>query len=773
MAEIVFFDNKSRNALATRRLSKDGRKFPVSHIALIGDFPPRRCGIATFTCDTRDALLLAKPDIIVDVYAMDDQTGVMEGVQDVLLINDNKLSDYILAAEHINSSGAEMAWIQHEFGIFGGPDGEMVIDLLDRIELPVAVTLHTLLDNPSLNQRRIMDAIIDKASTLIVMAKKGRDILTKCYDVSSKNVVVIPHGIPDFPYVNPDTVKAQLGLQGRDVILTFGLLSPEKGIGDMIEAMPAIIQKRPQALYVVLGATHPHIIAGQGENLRHGLQNRAAELGISDNIVFIDSYVDLDLLTQYLQAADVYVTPYHNPNQITSGTLSYAVGLGKPVVSTGYVHAKELLGDGTGVLVPFRDSDSLATAVTRLLTDDTYRNELAQRAYHVGRSMTWSRYAKTALSVFGDILSEKIEISLAPHVTEKETLVGTSALERMTDDTGMFQHSRFGVADRDHGYCIDDNARALALVSLADDLPAVLRARLSAVYASFVQHAWNPDLGVFRNFMHYGRHWLEDAGSSDSNGRTLMSLAIAATKHDDILIREWANELYRETAPRVQLSHSVRATAFSMLAAIKMEEAGRGLDDNISEIRAGADRLLKCLRASRRKGWNWFESSLAYDNCRLPEALLKAGQVLDDANLIEEGLGTMNWIMLNQISNEGWFRPVGSESFGKHYSFPEPFDQQPLEALAAIEGCMAAVVHEPAQKWLDYGEAAYAWFQGINDLHVAVADTISGECCDGLTPVSINANRGAESILAWQLASRQIVQLRNLMITKDTIAVKA
>ncbi len=773
MAEIVFFDNKSRGGISSQYGRDTTKPSPISHIALIGDFPPRRCGIATFTCDTRDALLLANPDMNVDVYAMDDMSGVMFGIDDVYLINDNVAADYKIAAEAINSSNAQMVWLQHEFGIFGGPDGEMVLELLNRIDVPVTVTLHTLLENPSDNQKRIMDAMIVKASKLIVMAKQGRDILIHHYGVNAEKIVIIPHGIPDVPYVRPDTIKQQLGLEGRDVILTFGLLSPEKGIGDMIKAMPAIINQRPNATYLVVGATHPHIIAGQGENLRHGLQNRAAELGISDNVLFVDSYVDLEILTQYLQAADVYVTPYHNPNQITSGTLSYAVGLGKPVVSTGYVHAKELLGDGTGIVVPFRDSDSLASAVTRLLTDDTYRNQLAERAYHVGRSMTWSRYGKSALGVFNKIINTVAKSEIMSTHANENPVVGMSALERMTDDTGMFQHSRFGVADRNHGYCIDDNARALALVSIADDLPKSNRAKLSAVYSAFVQHAWNPDLGMFRNFMHYGRHWLEDVGSSDSNGRTLMSLAIAATRHDDIMIREWANELYRETAQKIELTHSPRATAFAMIAATIMQDSNCGLDNNMPVIRAGSDFLLKRLKANRRKHWNWFESSLAYDNCRLPEALIRAGIILDDKDCIVEGLGTMNWIMLNQVSNDGWFRPVGSDSFGKHYTFPEPFDQQPLEALAAIEGCMAAMAVDPSQKWLDYGEAAFAWFQGINDLHAALADPLTGECCDGLTSVGVNANRGAESVLAWQMAARQIICLRNMVAMDADIAIKA
>jgi glycosyltransferase involved in cell wall biosynthesis len=771
MAEIVFFDNKIRNGHSPPKSTVILQK-QLSHVALIGNLPPRRCGIATFTADTRDALMQAKPNLIVDVYAMDDGQGDFARADDVFHIAQVDTSAYLAAAQQINDSKADLVWLQHEFGIFGGPDGDMVIDMVDAIDMPLAVTLHTVLEKPSANQRRVMKALIEKASVLIVMATKGRTILQSCYGVSEDKIKVIAHGIPDLPYIAPDLAKPSINLQGHKVILTFGLLSAEKGIGDMIEAMPSIIAENPDALYIVLGATHPHVVAENGEALREGLMLRAAELNITDSVRFIDSFVDLNLLTHYLQAADIYVTPYHNPDQITSGTLSYAVGLGKPVVSTRYVHAQELLGDGTGVLVPFRDSAALAGAINHLLGDDTMREYLAARAYHVGRSMTWRRYAKAALGVFGDIIAQATVTPIAPSNITKPVL-GTTALERLTDDTGMFQHSRFGVADRNHGYCIDDNVRALALVSIADDLPGGMRTKLAQTYAAFVQHAWNTDLGVFRNFMHYDRHWLEDAGSSDSNGRTLWALALAASRHHDPMIREWANELYRETVPRLAIFHSPRAMAFSVLAAVEMEENGLGLKTNRKMIRDGAEDLLAKLCDNRREGWDWFECGLAYDNCRLPEALIRAGVILGDDDMAANGLETLEWVMRLQIAAEGWFRPVGSESFTGAYAKPKPFDQQPVEALAAIEGCLAAASYQPEQKWLDWGEAAFAWFMGVNDLHIPLADEITGECCDGLTSSGVNANCGAESVLAWQVSARQILRLRGIALAIEDVSAQA
>ena len=736
----------------------------LSRIALVGNYPPRRCGIATFTRDSRDALVAAQPDLAVDVYAMDDGQNGLNFDLDISHLRQNVTADYYAAAERINQSGADIVWLQHEFGIFGGLDGGLIVYFLGKIEISVAVTLHTILEKPSPNQRRIMDAIIARADLLIVMAEKGREILARCYGVPEAKIAIIPHGIPDRPYILPEVAKEEFGFEGRAVILTFGLLSPEKGIADMIEAMPEIVAATPEALYVVLGATHPHVIAHSGNTLREGLQARVGELALSGNVKFVDDYVDLDLLTRYLQAADVYVTPYHNPDQITSGTLSYAVGLGKPVVSTGYVHARELLGDGTGAIVPFRSPDALARSVSNLLTNDARRDQLARRAYRIGRSMTWDRYAAAAITAFQKLAPEAQSRVDAATLPSRE-IVGIAALERLTDDNGMAQHSRFGVTDRRHGYCVDDNARALALVSVANDMPFVARAKLGHIYAAFVQHAWNADIGAFRNFMHFDRHWLEDQGSSDSNGRTLLALAVCAAHHPDPLLREWANELYREAHPRVAVENSPRAIAFSVLAAVTMQQAGLSGSDVLTKVEKGAQHLLTMLAASRRDDWIWFESVLAYDNCRLPEALLRAGHLLEDDDLVSAGLESLGWIMRLQTAEQGWFKPIGSTSFGRAYEKPLPFDQQPIEALSAIDACVAAAEHEPAAKWAAWGEAAFAWFSGANDLGLALADLATGECCDGLTLEGRNANRGAESVLAWQAAARQVIRLRAMSTT--------
>jgi glycosyltransferase involved in cell wall biosynthesis len=722
-----------------------------SHIALLGNFPPRRCGLATYTHDSWLALKGHPSAPRVDVYAMDD--GQVEGYGPDIdtLIPQDDVAAYHAAADAIDASGAQILWVQHEFGIFGGESGSYLLGLVNRVSIPVAVTLHTILESPNGSQRSVLESLLDRASTIIVMAEKGREILERVYHVDPAKVSVIPHGIPDRPLGDTVAARARLGLPERPTILTFGLLSPDKGIADMIEAMPAIRAQSPDAHYVVLGATHPHLVRREGEQYRDTLIARVAELGLQDSVSFVDRFVELDELTEWLTAADLYVTPYRNPAQITSGTLSYAIGLGKAVVSTPYVHATEILSDNHGALVPFRAPDALATAVGGLLTDDVARNQMSLRAYARGRTMTWPRNAETVLAAMSPALRHRRN-GLG------EPVLRLSPVERMTDGVGMLQHSVFGIADRDHGYCIDDNARGLLLMAVADDLPVEIRIRLAETYASFVQHGWNPDTKLYRNFMSYDRRWLEDVGSEDSNGRTLWALGVTAAQAPSAPLRSWATMLYDQTIGSIATLGSVRTRAFAMLGAAAMMQVRR---DAASEtlLHDGVAMLSALLARNSRPDWAWFEIVLSYDNTRLPEALIRAGMVLGDHAAIATGLETLDWISTQTSGHDGMFQPVGTEGFGQPRGAPALFDQQPLEAWAMIDACEAAWAATGNAIWLTRAEAAHDWFLGRNTLGVPIVDPESGECGDGLTSVSVNANKGAESVIAWQMARRAFVRL--------------
>ncbi|MES2496243.1 MAG: glycosyltransferase family 4 protein [Pseudomonadota bacterium] len=737
----------------------------LNHIAIVGNALPRRCGLATFTSHVVDALGERFPDLTVDHYAMDDGSGIAYP-ESVRTIAADDPADYRLAAGLIEASGAQAIWIQHEFGIFGGDAGCHILRLIERSTLPIIATLHTVLENPSPGEREVFAALLARASHLIVMAERGRRILREVYGVADDRIAVIPHGVPDRPYVEPEIAKTRLGLAGRKIIMTFGLLAPDKGIGTMIEVMPSLIAAHPDCCYVVIGATHPNLIREQGEAHRESLMALADRLGVADNIRFVDAFLDQEELLDWLEACDVYVTPYLNLAQITSGTLSYAVGLGKPVVSTPYLHAAEILADGHGVLVPPRDSRALAQAVSDLLGDDEAREALAGRAYALGRTLLWPKAVERALTLIGkaeDASSRPNSVA----VMRTPLLPKLDAVIRMTDATGIFQHGVHSIADRSHGYCIDDNARALILMCGVRDGDREKIARLSSTYAAFVQHAWNPDLQRFRNFMGFDRRWCEDEGSEDSNGRTLWALGCAAVRGTDAGMRAWAFILFERAAPLAATLVSPRAAAFAALGAAEIMSIDPHHGPSRTILETTADLLKRLLSSSRRPDWAWFETVLAYDNARLPEALLRAGAVLGDKEAVAIGLETLGWIAEVQTNARGAFRPVGTDSFQRPYAEPLPFDQQPLEAQATIDACVAALAVDDDPRWMEIAWRAYGWFVGHNDLGLALADAQDGGCHDGLMPHGVNRNQGAESILALQLANVAMQSLsRNLAARK-------
>lgn len=732
----------------------------LRHLALIGNFLPRKCGLATYTTDTFNALKDRYPDLRVDVFAMDDHPGRYAYPPEVTrAIPQNDRPAYLDAAREIEASGAQALWVQHEYGIYGGPAGELLIALLDRLSIPVIATLHTVLEKPSADERRVMEALLRRSAKVIVMAEKGREILKRVHGIDDRKVAMIPHGVPDRDFIDPDDMKQRFNRQGREVILTFGLLAPNKGIETMIEAMPAVVAARPNALYVVLGATHPNLVAHEGEAYRDRLVALAASLGVADHVRFVNEFVEQDELLDHLQASDLYVTPYSNPFQITSGTLSYAVGVGKAVISTPYVHATEILDHGHGVLVDFGDSAAFAREIIRLLSDDDTREALSRKAYARGRTMLWSKLAETAVAQIETILAAKPRRFVKAVAELKALAPDIAAVERMSDATGMLQHSIYSIPDRRHGYCIDDNARALILMSKIDDIDAGLRDKWTTTYSSFVQHAWNPDKRRFRNFMNFDRTWCEDAGSEDSNGRALWALGVTARDARALKHRDWASSLFDATASIALELGSPRAHAFAMLGAAAMIEARPGHALSREILTRFGEELIALLDTARRPEWQWFEIVLAYDNARLPEALLRAGKALGRPDFVTTGLETLDWIAQRQTSPEGRFRAVGTESFGREYAEPLKFDQQPLEAQATIDACSAAYEVTADTRWIEEAMRAYRWYLGANDLELPLATAQDGGCFDGLMPTGLNRNQGAESILALQLASCAISAL--------------
>ena len=715
-------------------------------VALVGGFAPRKCGIATFTTDIFEQLEIHQPRVRTAVWAIEDANGPPADMRVAGRVASDSLPAWKAAAAAINRGNFDAVWLQHEYGIFGGDCGEFVLDFAERLAAPLVVTFHTVLSEPSAKQRAILERLIALAAQAMVMSQHARDLLVNEYHADPARLTLIPHGAPDRPFGRQAEFKARLGIGDRPVLMTFGLLGPGKGVEAMIAALPAIVAKHPDVLYRIVGATHPNLVAAHGEAYREKLEALTAEFGVSANVVFENRFLETDELLDQLEACDIYVTPYLNLQQATSGTLSYAVALGKAVVSTPYVHARELLTDGVGVLVEPGSPDALSRTVLGLLDEPSALLAMQRATYERGRTTTWPHFANAASA-----LIEKAAVR-APAAPPRLTAVpGATAVLALTDGTGILQHAIGIVPDRRHGYCLDDNVRALLLMLRIEALPPHERERLAATYASFVQHAWNDDRGAFRNFMAFDRNWCEEAGSADSNGRTVWVLGELLASDFPPAWRTWARMwLGRALATMADIEHP-RSIAFAMLGAAAALRADPGRSDARELLERGGALLHRLLDAARRPDWAWFEAMLGYDNPRLPQALLEAAIALDHADWRAAALDSLEWIAVRQRAEAGHFRPVGSEGFGRDYT-ALPFDQQPLEAWAVIEAAASAFAATRDRRWIEHAELAHRWFFGGNDRGVVLGDLASGRCRDGVTPQGANENCGAESVLAFQLA---------------------
>ncbi|MDV3249746.1 glycosyltransferase family 4 protein [Devosia sp. BK] len=741
----------------------------LKRIAFVGNSLPRQCGIATFTTDLQQAVAATALPLETTVVALTDPGREYSYPKVVgFEVQQNRLEDYVRASEFINKGGYDVMSLQHEFGIFGGEAGSHILDLLERVTIPVVTTLHTVLADPEPAQRRVLDRILALSSRVVVMAEKGRSLLLDTYDAPREKVEVIPHGIPNYPFVGPEAAKARLGFSDKTVILTFGLLSPNKGIEVMIDAMPMVLKSHPGAVYVVLGATHPNLVRDHGESYRHSLQSRVDELGLHDHVVFLDKFVDRPTLLQYIAMCDVYVTPYLNKAQMTSGTLAYSFGLGNAVVSTPYWHAVELLDHGHGLLVPFGDAEATGQTISALLMDEPRRQAMRQRAYADSRHMTWDHVAARYVTLFDRARAAERKQSPLRSTNPALPALRFNHLEIMSDDTGLIQHAIHDVPDRLHGYCVDDNARALLLAStLASEGRDSIPERMTSAYASFVQHAFNSDTDRFRNFMGYDRRWLEPQGSEDSHGRTLWALGLTARGQRQSSRSHWAAELFERALPAVENFGSPRSWAFALLGLngyceVRPEDGfALGLRNIL------ADRLCALLIQVESPDWIWFEEGLAYDNARFCEALILTGRETGQPDYAQTGLRTLDWLMARQTSSAGNFRPVGSTGFGDVRQPPRAFDQQPVEASASIAACLAAWRMTTDTRWRSEANRAFAWFTGSNDLGVSLVDTATGSCRDGLHPDRPNENRGAESVLSYLLGLLDMQQFDRLALAPN------
>jgi glycosyltransferase involved in cell wall biosynthesis len=742
----------------------------LERIAFLGGFVPRLCGIATFTSDICEAVATASPTSEVYASAVNDLAAGYDYPSRVRFqLAEQSLDSYRRTADLLNFSKADVLCVQHEFGIYGGPAGSHLIALLKEVRMPVVTTLHTILGNPDPAQRNVMGELIRRSDRLIVMAEKGRQILIETYGAPEEKIDLIAHGIPDTPFADSERYKTQFGVEGRQVLFTFGLLGPGKGIEYAIKALPAIIARHPNVVYLILGATHPHLLATDGESYRLGLERLAEETGVRDHVIFYNRFVSLEELKEFIGATDVYLTPYLNEAQITSGTLAYVFGAGKAVVSTPYWHAQELLGQGRGTLAPFRDSEAIATAVTAYLDDSELMDKTRKEAYRIGREMIWPAAAGRYLESFRSAVAGR-EVDSRRALAEWTLadrpyglpLLRLDHLLRMSDQTGIFQHATFNVPNFQEGYCTDDNARAFLLCCLLDETGATssevkLREKEST-YLSYLLAALNTDTGRFRNFMSFSREWLEEAGSEDSHGRALWALGVGAGQAHGAGHRQLSAKLFEDGIEATKGFTSPRAWAFTLIGLYYYLRSYPGAKGSIETRRVLTERLVHSREQCFTEDWPWFEESATYENPRLSQALMLSGQSTPHSRALEIGLETLGWLDSVQETQSGNFRPIGSNGFYVRGGERADFDQQPVEAQAMVSACLTAFRATGDRKWWHAARRSFEWFLGRNDLGLALYDPGTGGCADGLHANRVNENQGAESTLAFLLSLAEMKQ---------------
>ena len=731
----------------------------IRRFAVLGNHLPRHCGIATFTTHLADALTAELPDADGFVLAMNDVGRKHAYPPRVRFeLKEGDLASYRHAADFLNVNQVDVLSVQHEYGIFGGKAGAHVLTLLRALRMPIVTTLHTVLSAPNAAQRSVIEELARLSDRLVVMSDAGADLLRRVHGISDDQIDLIPHGIPDIP-VDPAS-KGRLGVDGKMVILTFGLLSPDKGIEYVIDAMPEIIAAHPDTVYIVLGATHPHVVERDGEAYRLMLEARAEQLGVSGNMIFHDRFVSQPELTEFLSASDIYITPYLQPEQITSGTLAYACGGGKAVISTPYIYARELLADGRGVLVPWRDSRAIAKEVIALVQDDDAREAMCLRAAAHGIGMTWPAVAEHYVRSFEQavVAHARRRAPLAPPAARPASLPAMDLrhLRTMTDDTGLLQHAAYSIPRYDDGYCLDDNARALLLMALLADAgstddPALVSA-LSSRYLAFVNYAFDRPSGRFRNFLSYSRTWQERQGSEDSHGRAIWGLGAIVGRANDPGKQSLAGDLFHAAVPVVSTFSSPRAWAYTLLGIDEYLRAFQG-DSTMEGRRVElSDRLLEMFHRTSREDWPWFEDSVTYCNARLSQSLIVSGAARNRKDMIEVGLRSLEWLSSVQSASGGYFAAIGSNGFYPRGETPAVFDQQPVEACGMVAACLEAHRITGNQRWVERGRRAFNWFLGQNHLHQWLYDTSTGGCRDGVHADRVNQNQGAEATLSFLMA---------------------
>ncbi|WP_048051287.1 glycosyltransferase [Methanosarcina soligelidi] len=750
-------------------------------VLFIGTYVPKECGIATFTFDLLNSVAGVHEDIRCEVIALNDPSETYDYPEEVVFqIERNKLEDYHRAADFINQSDADIVCLQHEFGLFWGNAGDHIFTLLSGINKPVITTLHTVIREPLPEYRASTEKLIQYSEKLVVMSQTAVDMLKEVYKVPDEKIEVIFHGLPDYPFNDCAKYKRILNVKGSPLILTFGLLSQNKGIESMLDALPEVVNKYPGLIYLILGATHPVVKKHSGEAYREYLKKRVSELGLEKNVVFHDKFVEKEELCNYILASDIYASPYLSREQIVSGALTYAIGMGKAIVSTPYWYAREMLADDRGILVDFGDKDGFKNSLLYLIENPDECNKMRKKAYDFGRKMTWKNIGKEYNTVFAKALKN---YNTYPRIQNRFNFlpdhppeVKLDYLKLLTDDVGIIQHSNLGVPARHHGYSTDDVGRGLvALTQLIDSQEKAEELwKLITTYMSFLEHA-QTETGHFHNFMNYKREFLDKEGSEDTLGRAVYGLGhVVSCPYISKNIRTLAHTLISKSKPHMEKLNYPRAKAYIMCGLYEMLRAGVDADefestfvsrrDAVKSINALVDRdtfesiftshadsLVELYESNHKEDWNWFEPTITYSNAKLSESLILAYNYTKNRTYRKVGLATLDFLTEIQwkgdffdiVGNQGWYSCNGEKPI---------FDQQPIEAGYLTQAYISAYETVRERKYLELARYSFEFFLGRNRLITPMYDSSTGSVCDGLNCDGMNCNQGAESVICYLMA---------------------
>ena len=733
-------------------------------IAFIGTYPPRECGVGTFTNNLFTSVVInnKKTGFSNDgfVVALNDFTNIYEYPEEVkLTIRQEHQEDYIQAVRFINISGADLCILQHEFGIFGGQNGVYILPLLHRLEVPLIVTLHTILKAPSYNEKAVLQEICKMAHKIVVMSHKAIDFLINIYDVPEGKIVFMDHGVPDLQF-SAEKSKNELKLENKKILTTFGFIGRNKGIETVIKALPKVIETQPNVIYLVLGKTHPNVLRHSGEEYRIYLLRLVRSLQLEKHVVFLNEFLDVKDLFKYLSATDIYITPYLNEAQITSGTLSYAVGVGAAVISTPYWHASELLADGRGRLFNFNDSDELTSILTELLDNPAELNKLKSKAREYGMKITWPKTGEKYIALAEQAMMHDVE-----KFEKKDTILDSLILppfsllhiNRLTDDTGIIQHAKFGIPNLKEGYCLDDNSRALLMVLMAYRQMKDIRAlELSPIYLSYIHYMQNKD-GTFRNFLSFSRNYLDEIGSEDSFGRTIWALGYLMGNAPNDAYYQTGRLVFFNAAPNFEKLKSIRSIANTMIGVCYYLKTNPADDSMTERLRSMANILIKHYEENESDDWKWFEALLAYDNGILPLALLHSAEILNEDKILEVAIKSLQFLTKHTL-NENYLSIIGNAKWYKKDGERSTFAQQPVDAMAMVLMYHQAFHVTKDKEYLNKLYTSFLWFLGENDLRMSLYDYETNGCCDGFESYGINRNQGAESSLAYLISHLTVLQ---------------